>query len=121
MIRRNLKWLGAAAIALTAATPGVAQPAEPWPMETRPEAVAAQLAKVKKGTTSGPFKPDWDSLRAYRTPEWFRDAKFGIFIHWGVYSVPGFANEWYSRNMYVPGNKAYEHHRKTWGPQDRFG
>src|SRR3546814_16589586 len=69
-----------------------------------------------------PFKSDWDSLReGYRTPDWFRDAKFGIFIHWGVYSVPAFANEWYSRNMYVPGNPAYEHHLKTYGPQSKFG
>src|SRR3546814_11590272 len=65
---------------------------------------------------------DWDSLReGYRTPDWFLDAKFGIFIHWGVYSVPAFANEWYSRNMYVPGNPAYEHHLKTYGPQSKFG
>jgi alpha-L-fucosidase len=118
---RNLKWLGAAAIALAGTAPGLAQRAEQWPMETPRGAVAAQLAKVKQGVGAGPFKSDWDSLRAYRTPEWFRDAKFGIFIHWGVYSVPGFANEWYSRNMYVPGNKAYEHHRKTYGPQDKFG
>lgn len=83
--------------------------------------VAAQLRKVKKGANTGPYRPDWNSLRAYRTPDWFRDAKFGIFIHWGVYSVPGFANEWYSRNMYVPGNKAYEHHLKTYGPQSKFG
>ena len=121
MFGRNLKWLGAAAIALAGPAPGLAQRAEQWPMETPRGAVAAQLAKVKQGVGAGPFKSDWDSLRAYRTPEWFRDAKFGIFIHWGVYSVPGFANEWYSRNMYVPGNKAYEHHRKTYGPQDKFG
>ncbi|HET6216162.1 MAG TPA: alpha-L-fucosidase [Acidobacteriaceae bacterium] len=64
---------------------------------------------------------DPDSLAQYRTPEWFRDAKFGIFLHWGVYSVPAFANEWYSRNMYVPGNKAFEHHVATYRAQTRFG
>jgi alpha-L-fucosidase len=84
--------------------------------------VEAKLREVKAEAAKGPFKPDWDNLRAqYRTPEWFRDAKFGIFIHWGVYSVPAFANEWYSRNMYVPGNAAYEHHVKTYGPQSKFG
>jgi alpha-L-fucosidase len=84
--------------------------------------VAAKLGQVKAGIAKGPFKSDWDSLRAgYRTPDWFRDAKFGIFIHWGVYSVPAFANEWYSRNMYVPGNPAYEHHVATYGPQSKFG
>ena len=84
--------------------------------------VDAKLRAVKAGAARGPFRPDWDSLRQrYRTPDWFRDAKFGIFIHWGIYSVPAFANEWYSRNMYVPGNAAYEHHVKTYGPQAKFG
>jgi alpha-L-fucosidase len=84
--------------------------------------IDAKLREVKAGVANGPFKADWDDLRAkYRTPDWFRDAKFGIFIHWGVYSVPAFANEWYSRNMYVPGNAAYEHHVKTYGPQSKFG
>ena len=84
--------------------------------------LATKLANVRAGIAKGPFKSDWDSLRAgYRTPDWFRDAKFGIFIHWGVYSVPAFANEWYSRNMYVPGNAAYEHQVATYGPQSKFG
>src|SRR5580658_6017907 len=84
-----------------------------------------QLAKVRAETapanTRVRFHSDWNSLAQYRTPEWFRDAKFGIFIHWGVYSVPAFGNEWYSRNMYVPGNKAFEHHIATYGPQTNFG
>jgi alpha-L-fucosidase len=49
------------------------------------------------------------------------DAKFGIFIHWGVYSVPAFGNEWYPRNMYLQGTPEFEHHVKTWGKQDEFG
>lgn len=84
-----------------------------------------QLARVHAETTSASsrvrFHDDWSSLAQYRAPEWFRDAKFGIFIHWGVYSVPAFGNEWYSRNMYVPGNKAFEHHIATYGPQTTFG
>jgi alpha-L-fucosidase len=83
--------------------------------------LAARLGEVDRTVAQGPFKDDWDSLSAYRVPGWFRDAKFGIFIHWGVYSVPGFANEWYSRNMYVRGNAAYTYHRNVWGPQDKFG
>lgn len=112
----------AAALALLP-LPALAQKAapEPWPMDYKPKAVEAQLVKVQRGIADGRFKADWDSLRAYRTPEWFRDAKFGIFIHWGVYSVPAFGNEWYSRNMYAPGNKAYDHHIKTYGPQSKFG
>ncbi len=41
----------------------------------------------------GPFQPTWESLRNYKVPEWYLDAKFGIFIHWGVYSVPAYDNE----------------------------
>jgi alpha-L-fucosidase len=84
-------------------------------------AVQTQLARVRSATEAGPFHSNWDSLAAYRVPEWFRDAKFGIFIHWGVYSVPAFANEWYSRNMYVRGNPAFKHHVQTYGPQGSFG
>lgn len=46
-----------------------------------------------KMTTKGPYTPDLDSLNAHRLPQWFADAKFGIMIHWGLYSVPGFAPE----------------------------
>jgi alpha-L-fucosidase len=67
------------------------------------------------------FEPTWESLSAFTVPTWFQEGKFGIFIHWGVYSVPAFDNEWYSRNMYQPGSRAFEHHRQTWGTQDKFG
>ena len=93
----------------------------PVAAQTTDAAVTRQLAKVQAADSRGPFKADWDSLASYRTPEWFQDAKFGIFIHWGVYSVPAFGNEWYSRNMYVPGNKAFEHEVATYGPQSKFG
>ncbi len=81
----------------------------------------AILRRVDIGNGDGPFRPDWQSLRGYRVPGWYLDAKFGIFIHWGPYSVPGFGSEWYPREMYRPGTSAYDHHRKTYGPQDRFG
>ena len=68
-----------------------------------------------------PFYPNWDSLSRYTVPQWFQDAKLGIFVHWGVYSVPAFGNEWYPRNMYREGTPEFAHHRETWGPQDRFG
>lgn len=67
------------------------------------------------------FKPSWESLKQYTVPEWYLDAKFGIFIHWGVYAVPAFANEWYSRNMYVQGTKEFEHQVATYGPHSAFG
>ncbi len=79
------------------------------------------LQEVNKTTHEGPFRADWESLKNYEVPEWYKDAKFGIFIHWGVYSVPAFGNEWYPRNMYVPGSPEYKHHIATHGPQDKFG
>ena len=69
----------------------------------------------------GPFVPAWESLEKFRPPEWYINAKFGIFIHWGVYSVPAFANEWYSRNMYMKDSPEFKHHLATWGPHDKFG
>jgi alpha-L-fucosidase len=108
------------ALALLAGTAGVAH-AEDYPMGYKPQAVEKQIAHVDAETAKGPFKPDWNSLENFRVPEWFRDAKFGIFIHWGVYSVPGFANEWYSRNMYEPHNAAFTYQKNVYGPQSKFG
>ena len=67
------------------------------------------------------FEANWESLKQYQVPDWYQDAKFGIFIHWGLYAVPAFSNEWYVRDMYQQGSKVYEHHRKIYGPQDKFG
>ena len=67
------------------------------------------------------FQPSWNSLSHYRTPDWYRDAKFGIFIHWGVYSVPAFGSEWYPRNMYQQGSDEFKHHREVYGDQSKFG
>lgn len=67
------------------------------------------------------FEPTWESLAAYEIPDWYQDAKFGIFIHWGVYSVPAFGNEWYPRNMYRPGTREFDHHVATYGPHTEFG
>ena len=81
----------------------------------------ALLKEVDAIADQGPFRPDWESLQKYEAPEWYQDAKFGVFIHWGAYSVPAFGNEWYPRNMYEPGFDAYKHHIATYGTQDKFG
>jgi len=77
----------------------------------------------KQGMTlpEGPFQPTWESLRNFTVPDWYVDGKFGIFIHWGVYSVPAFGNEWYPRQMYLQGTREFEHHVATYGPQKEFG
>jgi len=105
---------------LLAGTGGIAR-AQDYAMGFKQAAVAKQLAHVDAATRAGPFKPDWNSLQAFRVPEWFRDAKFGIFIHWGPYAVPAFANEWYSRNMYDPHNPAFTYHRNVYGAQSTVG
>lgn len=79
------------------------------------------LQKIDSVIEKGPWKDTWESLSGYRVPEWYRNAKFGIFIHWGIYSVPAFGNEWYSRNMYIEGTPEFEHHVETYGKQSRFG
>ncbi len=79
------------------------------------------LKTIERVIAQGPYTDSWESLSRYRVPEWYKNQKFGIFIHWGAYAVPAFGNEWYPRNMYVQGSKEYEHHIKTYGPHKDFG
>jgi len=67
------------------------------------------------------YEASWESLKQYDCPEWFRDAKFGIYFHWGVYSVPAFGYEWYPRLMFMKGSNVYKHHLKTYGHPSEFG
>ncbi len=62
----------------------------------------------------GPFKPDWNSLTNYQTPDWFRDAKFGIWAHWGPQCEPEHG-DWYARNMYMEGSADYKSHLVEYG------
>ncbi|MEP6869004.1 MAG: alpha-L-fucosidase [Novosphingobium sp.] len=70
--------------------------------------------------TRGPFNPSVESLKTYQTPDWFRDAKFGIWAHWGPQSVPRLG-DWYARFMYVPGHFHYDQHVKKYGHPSEFG
>jgi alpha-L-fucosidase len=82
-------------------------------------ATAAGLLKaVPAWATAGPssYTASWSSVDQHPpAPEWFQDAKFGIYFHWGVFSVPAFANEWYPRNMYFSGSNENNHHRSVYG------
>jgi len=82
---------------------------------------SAILDRVDQVNRKGAFHDDWETLQHYQVPEWYKDAKFGIFIHWGVYSVPAFGSEWYPREMYRKGSPEFEHHIATYGAQDKFG
>lgn len=69
----------------------------------------------------GPFQPTWESLAAgYKCPDWFRDAKFGIWAHWTAQCVPE-QGDWYARNMYLQGQPQYQHHLKTYGHPSKAG
>jgi alpha-L-fucosidase len=132
----SIRKLGAALLALSALSLLHAQRASVPTASEDPESIdriwqkasskydtqrAALLQQVDAADLQGPFRPDWESLEKYAVPAWYKDAKFGIFIHWGVYSVPAFGNEWYPRNMYSEGSEEYKHHIATYGPQDKFG
>lgn len=81
----------------------------------------ALLALFAQAPAQEKFSADWDSLKQHTAaPEWFADAKLGVYFHWGVYSVPAWGSEWYPRWMYVPdrkgwGEEIYAYHRKTYG------
>lgn len=87
--------------------------------------VADALVKINARATDGPFKPEWSSLEQYQIPKWYKDAKFGIFIHWGAYSVPAFGSEWYPRQMYINrqrrGDNFFQHHVDNYGKHSEFG
>ncbi|MBT3272074.1 MAG: alpha-L-fucosidase [Spirochaetales bacterium] len=68
----------------------------------------------------GPFKPTWESLRTFKTPEWFKNAKFGIWSHWGPQAVPMYG-DWYARNMYIEGSPQYLHHWRKYGHPSQHG
>ena len=85
------------------------------PLASRLRAAAANLEIAK-----GPFAGTRESLAAYRVPEWFRDAKFGIWAHWGPQSAPE-DGDWYARNMYIEGSPQYKYHLEHYGHPSKFG
>ena len=87
--------------------------------ETTLTVVNAAVAMIPTQLPPGPFQPTWDSLKEnYKVPQWFIDAKFGLFMHWGLYSVPAHHNEWYEKHMYGADS---QWHIANFGPQDKFG
>jgi alpha-L-fucosidase len=88
-------------------------------MQTGAPAGAPDAYAKPKRLVEGPYQPTWESLRDhYHVPTWFHEAKFGIFIHWGLYSIPARINEWYERHMYTSDVKWHTEH---YGSPDKFG
>jgi len=83
-------------------------------------ALGARAGDAKLPIAAGPFEPTMDSLTNYACPDWFRDAKFGIWAHWGPQAVP-MDGDWYARGMYEPGNKHYTYHTNHYGHPSEFG
>jgi alpha-L-fucosidase len=131
LARRSMVFLALAILMVASRFAGLAQSSPSGPAgienawqkaESKYDDARQEILKdVERQANEGPFHPYWESLQNYHTPAWYEDAKFGIFIHWGLYSVPAFANEWYSRNMYEPGSAEFRHHVATYGPQGKFG
>ncbi|MBS1601710.1 MAG: alpha-L-fucosidase [Bacteroidetes bacterium] len=78
--------------------------------------VPAALASAPQG----PFKPDWNSLAQYQVPDWYKNAKFGLWAHWGPQCQPGHG-DWYARSMYQEGSDDYNYHVRTYGHPSKFG
>ena len=107
--RRSPAALAVCALLLVAPSVGAQAPATVTVVDTRTEPMA-----------TGPFQPTWESLQRYQVPEWFRDAKFGIWAHWGPQCQPE-RGDWYARNMYIEGNDAYKEHLALYGHPSEVG
>ena len=97
----------------------LASHARAFDLQTGAKAGSADAYAKPKPMIAGPFEPTWESLRDHwRVPAWFNEAKFGIFIHWGLYSIPARINEWYERHMYT---SDAQWHTEHYGSPDKFG
>jgi alpha-L-fucosidase len=81
---------------------------------------AAAPPATKRSIAPGIFQPTWESLKQYRAPAWFRDAKFGIWAHWTAQCVPE-QGDWYARQMYIQGHPQNRYHVEHYGPPSQFG
>ncbi len=79
-----------------------------------------KVSEADEPMAKGTFEPEWESLRKYKTPEWFRNAKFGIWAHWGPQCVEG-SGDWMARGMYQEGSHAYKHHVANYGHPSEVG
>jgi len=107
--------------AAAGATPTSAAPPASAPPVNYPPAPTPIAAPPGFGVAAGPFQPTWESLAAgYQTPDWFRDAKFGIWAHWGPQCQPEMG-DWYAQKMYQPNNPVYKFHCEKYGHPSKFG
>ncbi len=79
---------------------------------------ALYLEQIDRVNREGKYQPTWDSLAKHPVPEWYKGKRLGIFLHWGVFSVPAY-HDWYARNMYIKDSEEYKYHLEHYGdPKD---
>lgn len=119
--RDFLRWTASSAVLSSLLGPSLVRAGDDAPaddFDPAPYRAAAdrRLARLHERVARGPHAANAASLRRVNeAPEWFRDAKFGIYFHWGVYSVPAFSSEWYPRHMHDPDHPAHDHHVEAYG------
>ena len=85
-------------------------------------AILLSSCSVKEEEKAIKYEASWESLAQHEAaPVWFRDAKLGIYFHWGPYCVPAYGSEWYPRNMHMQGSREMMHHLETYGDPSQFG
>lgn len=82
--------------------------------------IAEYIKEIDRVIEKGHFKDNWQSLSEFKMPQWYKKGRFGLFIHWGVYSVPATETEWYPRLMYIPLSKSYNHRIQTYGKDSDY-
>ena len=110
----RVSWLAMVMVLLAAGAVGAEDKLAPW------------IGRIDAVVAKGPYKADWQSLKAHQDAEWFRDAKFGIYTHWGPVTVGAEhmsheRGEWYGRQMYLPNEPAFQAHRQRFGEQNKVG
>lgn len=102
--------------------PPVVPPPAPYSSKEPSDPASYQEVKMDFPITRGPFEPTWDSIRKNYpgVPDWFRNAKFGVFVHWGP-QASGRSGDWYARHLYEQGSKAYNNHLRNFGHPAEFG
>jgi alpha-L-fucosidase len=115
--KRTLRMLAVAVVAIS--------PLAALHCQADDAALAAQLKIIDQTIAKGPFQPEWDSLKAHQDPEWFRDAKFGIYTHWGPVTVGAedgpSGGQWYGHSMYDTNSPTFKYHQKKYGDQHTVG
>ena len=96
-----------------------------WILALSPMAMFAQdyqvpVSEAQEPMMTGKYDATWESLSQYEVPEWFRDAKFGIWAHWGPQCVAG-SGDWMARSLYLEGTNVYKHHVENYGHPSEFG